>query len=204
VPRPPLLLWDVGGVLLSNAWDRPARAAAAQRFGLDELDFERRHESVVDAFERGRLGLPEYLAATVFHLPRTFSVEEFRQFMGDQSHPFPEALDEARRLRKGGAFQMAVLNNESRELNELRIGRFRLDSIFDLFLSSCYTGLRKPEPASYRYALTITHRDPAEGTLLDDRTENVEAARQVGLRALLVRDPARLREELEGIGITAG
>jgi putative hydrolase of the HAD superfamily len=29
------LFWDIGGVILSNGWDRAARAEAANTFGLD-------------------------------------------------------------------------------------------------------------------------------------------------------------------------
>lgn len=202
--RPPLLLWDVGGVLLSNAWDHAARQAAVARFGLDGPEFELRHESVVDAFERGRLDLPGYLDATVFYAPRPFGAEAFVGFMKARSTPEPAALATARRLRAGGRFQMVALNNESRELNEHRIATFGLTEIFDLFLSSCYTGLRKPEPEAYRYALTITQRTPAEGWLLDDRPENLGSARQLGLRTVQVQDPARLAEELDAAGIATG
>ena len=33
------ILWDVGGVLLSNGWDRQQRDAVLAKFGLDEADF---------------------------------------------------------------------------------------------------------------------------------------------------------------------
>ena len=29
------LFWDIGGVILSNGWDCPVRAEAANTFGLD-------------------------------------------------------------------------------------------------------------------------------------------------------------------------
>jgi len=38
------LFWDVGGVLLTNAWDRAGRHRAAERFHLDWEDFQDRHE----------------------------------------------------------------------------------------------------------------------------------------------------------------
>jgi putative hydrolase of the HAD superfamily len=99
---------------------------------------------------------------------------------------------------------MAVLSNESRELNEYRIRTFRLGPIFEDFFSSCYTGRRKPDPAAYRLALSVTQRAPEETLFLDDRAENVEAAARLGLRTLRVHDPGRLREELAKVGISAG
>src|ERR1022692_3578960 len=44
VPEIHAIFWDVGGVLLSNAWDRTERAAALEHFRLDEAEFHARHE----------------------------------------------------------------------------------------------------------------------------------------------------------------
>ena len=44
------IFWDVGGVLLTNAWDHSERMAALQRFGLEENEFHARHEMVVSSF----------------------------------------------------------------------------------------------------------------------------------------------------------
>ncbi len=130
-----LLLWDIGGVLLSNAWDRTSRAAAADHFHLDPVELERRHERVEEAFETGRLDLERYLSATVFDAARTFTPEEFYGFMCACSRANEAALVCARSLRERGEYVMAALNNESRELNEYRVATFHLVKVFHLFLS---------------------------------------------------------------------
>jgi putative hydrolase of the HAD superfamily len=199
-----MLLWDVGGVLLSNAWDRTGRAAAADHFGLDAEELERRHQRVDADFETGQMDVTAYLDATVFYTPRSFPAAAFRQFMLDRSSSHAAALATARSLRESGEYVMAALNNESRELNEYRIRTFGLKDVFDAFFSSCYTGRRKPDPDAYRYALQITQRDPEESLFLDDRPENIAAAAGLGLRTLQVRDPNRLKEELALAGVRAG
>ena len=198
-----LLLWDVGGVLLSNGWDRSARRAAAAHFHLDAEELERRHERVDAAFETGQLDVEQYLAATVFYEPRPFPPDAFRRFMREQSRRHPAALAAARSLRAGGRYVMATLNNESRELNEYRIRTFGLAELFHVFFSSCYTGHRKPDPAAFRYALELTRRSPDETLFLDDRPENIAAAARLGLRTLQVRDPGRVKEELALAGIAS-
>jgi putative hydrolase of the HAD superfamily len=202
--RVSLLLWDVGGVLLSNAWDRADRRAAAEEFHLDPDELEARHEQVADAFETGRMDLDQYLAATVFDTPRSFSPDRYRAFMWSRSHPHPAAIECARSLRASGRFVMAALNNESAALNAYRISTFELRGLFHLFLSSCYTGRRKPDPAAFTYALAITQHQPDEALFLDDRPENVEAAARLGLRTVRVRDPDHLQEELASAGVAAG
>jgi putative hydrolase of the HAD superfamily len=202
VARISLLLWDVGGVLLSNGWDRASRAAAATRFQLDASELERRHAAVEVDFESGRLGEDGYLDRVVFYEPRSFSRDDFRAFIRAQSRPNSAAIATARALRTGGQYRLASLNNESRELNEYRIRTFGLAEIFDDFFSSCFTGRRKPDPAAYRVALDVTHHTPDETLFLDDRPENVAAADSLGIHTLRVLDPGRLREELERSGVT--
>ena len=72
------LFWDVGGVLLTNGWDRAARRRAAEQFHLDWEEFEDRHDLVVTDFEKGRLTLDEYLQRTVFYRSRSFSQDDFK------------------------------------------------------------------------------------------------------------------------------
>jgi len=86
------IFWDVGGVLLTNAWDRSQREAALEHFKLDEEEFADRHEMVVSSFERGKIGLDEYLDRTVFYRTRPFSREEFKEYILSLSQPNREAL----------------------------------------------------------------------------------------------------------------
>jgi putative hydrolase of the HAD superfamily len=202
VAEPAVLLWDIGGVILSNGWDREDRSAAAQRFGLDPADLEARHAPLAADLETGRIDWAAYLAAAVFDVPRTFSPEEFRRFVWDRSGLHARALGAARALRAGGRYTMVALNNESRELNAHRIEAFDLRSVFHVFLSSCYTGLRKPDPAAFRYALAVTQRPPSDCLFLDDRKENVDAARGLGLATIWVREPDRLPEDLLTAGVS--
>ncbi len=67
------IFWDVGGVLLTDAWDRTQRLRALNEFGLDEIEFSDRHEMVVSSFERGKITLDEYLERTVFYRHASFS-----------------------------------------------------------------------------------------------------------------------------------
>lgn len=195
------LFWDVGGVLLTNAWDREERAKALKRFHLDPDQFQVRHEMVVSSFERGKLTLTEYLDRTVFYQERTFNREEFRDFMFSLSQPFSENLEFARSLADSGKYFMSTINNESRDLNDFRIEAFGLRNIFQLFVSSCFVGLRKPEREIYRLALEITQVPPEECCFIDDRALNLECARQLGMHTIEMKGLQSLRSELAKLGV---
>ena len=193
------LFWDVGGVILTNAWDHEERDRAIEKFQLQKVDFENRHKEVVTAFEEGKITLDQYLERAVFYQPRKFTKEEFKSFMFSLSRPKPDVLEFARGL--AGKYLMATLNNESRELNEYRIRQFNLLEIFDLFVSSCYVGLRKPDERIYRLALDLIQKTPEECCFIDDRQVNIDAAAKVGLRTVVMRDITQLKKNLQSQGV---
>lgn len=195
------LFWDVGGVLLSNAWDHNERQRAAEKFALDWDDFRERHDLIVGSLEEGRMGFDDYLARVVFAHPQSFTPEEFKQYVFSLSKPKPETLELARQLAGGNSCVMATINNESRELNEYRIQRFGLHEIFSHFVSSCFTHLRKPDPAIYRLALNLTQKKPEESCFIDDRALNLEEAARVGMHTIHFRDAEQLRRELIALGV---
>ncbi len=193
------LFWDVGGVLLTNAWDHEERDVAVERFLLSKDEFETRHKEMVPLFEEGRLTLEEYLNRVVFYQPRTFSREEFKQFMFSLSKPKSQSLELARSL--AGKYFMGTINNESRELNQYRIQNFNLAEYFDVFVSSCYVGLRKPDERIYKLALDLTQHVAPECCFIDDRPANVEGAAKAGFATVLMKDPQQLRRDLQAIGV---
>lgn len=195
------IFWDVGGVLLTNAWDHTERSAALEHFRLDEKEFHGRHEMVVSSFERGKISLDEYLDRTVFYRSRSFTREEFRDYMLSLSRPMTDVLAFARNLAASGKYFMGTINNESRELNLHRIKKFGLRDIFRVFVSSCFVGLRKPESGIYRLALEITQINPEECCFIDDRALNLECAAKLGMRTIQMQTLEQLRGDLEKLSV---
>src|SRR5258708_13611364 len=147
------VFWDVGGVILSNGWDRAARAAAAKKFGLDWEELQDRHDLASPAFETGKITLDTYLNRTVFYRKRAFTREEFSEFIFAHSAALPESRASLSAVASAGAYLLATINNEPLELNERRIQQFQLRREFQAFFSSCFLGIRKPDEGIYRIAL---------------------------------------------------
>lgn len=193
------LFWDVGGVLLTNAWDHDERNQAIEHFLIDKASFEARHKEVVPLLEEGRITLDEYLERTVFYQARSFSREEFKRYMFSLTRPKPAVLEIARHLYS--KYFMTTINNESRELNQYRIENFGLTERFHLFVSSCFVGIRKPDERIFRLALDLTQHAPDECCFIDDRPVNIEGAAKVGLVTVLMKDAQQLRRDLERVGV---
>jgi putative hydrolase of the HAD superfamily len=191
------VFFDIGGVLGSNGWDREQRDRAVERFKLDPQDFQCRHEEVISEWEEGRITIDEYLYITVFWAPRTFSREEFIDFMYSQSVPDEGVVSIARALTGHARYTLMTLNNEADELNRYRIEKFGISEIFEAFLSSCWLGVRKPTRKFYERGLGIAQARPASSLFIDDRQQNITTASALGMNVVLFTSAAQLRSDLE-------
>ncbi len=197
-----VILFDVGGVLLTNGWDHCERALVLDQFGLDGEAFEARHAKSYDAWERDAITAWEYLDQTVFYQPRSFSHEEFLAAMYAQSELLKNgAMSILKDLAASDTCMLGVLNNEARETNEYRFKQFQIREFIQVSLSSCYLGLRKPEPAIYRRALDILGKPAARVLFIDDREENTMAAADAGMKSIVFKNDTALRRELAGLEV---
>ncbi len=186
---------------MTNGWDHISREKSTVRFSLNYEEMEKRHKPLFKKFEKGKLTLNEYLDQVVFFKKRNFSRQDYKDFMLSQSRPIDSTLTLLGKLSSAGKYQLATLNNESRELNQYRINKFGLDKYFECFFTSCYLGVRKPEQEIFYKALHILHREPEECLFIDDREENFQAAKSSGINAALLEDPEDLEKKLNELNI---
>jgi putative hydrolase of the HAD superfamily len=199
---PTTIFTDIGGVLLSNGWDRTARKKAIQHFKLDPEETEERHHLTFDTYESGKISLHEYLTRMVFYTKRNFTEEDFRTFMFAQSAPFPEMLALIRGIKEKYGIKIAVINNEGSELNKYRINTFRLGEFVDFFISSCIVHFRKPDADIFKIALDIAHVAPEKVIYLEDRAMFVQVAETLGIHGIIHRDVNTTKQLLAGFGWT--
>ena len=197
------LFLDIGGVLLTNGWDRHSRRRAAEKFGLDYEDMNDRHHMTFGTYESGKLTLKKYLDRVVFNQPRKFSPDEFKQFMFDQSKPLPGQIEFFVRLKRQHQLVVTAVSNEARELTEHRVRKFELRRLFDCFISSCFVHLRKPDEEMFRMALDVSQARAREVVYIDDRLMFVEVARTLGLHGIHHEDRASTQSALEQLGLHA-
>jgi len=197
---PSTIFTDIGGVLLTNGWDRTARKKAIERFKLDPGETEERHHLTFDTYESGKISLSEYLKRLVFYTKRNFTETDFRKFMFAQSKPFPEMLSLIRSIKEKYNIKIAVVNNEGSELNKYRINTFRLGEFVDFFISSCIVHFRKPDADIFKVALDIAHVAPEKVIYLEDRAMFVQVADTLGIQGIIHRDFNTTKKQLADLG----
>jgi putative hydrolase of the HAD superfamily len=195
-------VFDFGGVLWDMRWD--VARELDQAHGLPRSSvFETLYRS--DAWhgiERGRGDLAAWIEAAHADLERRAgrSLPRLHDAWRDAQSPIAANLDVVRRLRPG--YKLSVLSNADQTLRD-RLLRLELHALFDDVVVSAEVGIAKPEPAIFLLAAERLGLRPAECAFVDDWAPNVEAARALGMRAVLhVRDKGdRLEEQLKALGI---
>jgi FMN phosphatase YigB (HAD superfamily) len=200
------IFWDIGGVLLTNGWDRHQRARVLTPLGVDLADYEPRHEVANYYWERGHIDARSFFERTVFDpKARDFTFAELWPRVCAESkvlHPGSfDILQSLQALRVSGQLKLATLNNESIELNEHRLDAFGLRSSFDFFVCSGYVHEMKPLADIYRAAILISGQPASSAVFIDDKQENVDAARSHGMQGIRFESPEQLRSSLSELGI---
>jgi putative hydrolase of the HAD superfamily len=195
------LFLDIGGVLLTNAWDRPMRKRAAEIYHLDYEEMNERHHLTFDTYEEGKLSLDEYLNRVVFYEQRPFTPEDFRNFMFQQTKPFPEMVELIRKVKKEHGLKVVAVSNEGRELTEYRVDKFRLGDIMDSFVVSSFVHFRKPDADIYRIALDIAQVRPSDVLYIEDRSMFVEVAGALGIKGIRHIGFEETKTALESFGL---
>ena len=180
------LFLDIGGVLLTDGWSSDIRSRAFKHFQLekDEPEIRERHTMNFDTYEIDRTTFDEYLDNTLFYKKRNFKKKDFIEFMFKQSQPLPGAIDYFMDLKKKNSLRIIACSNEGRDFNQYRIKKYKLDELFDAFVSSCYVGMRKPDPKMYKMASDISFTPFKEAVYVDDRMIYIEYTRTLGLPSL--------------------
>ena len=108
-----------------------------------------------------------------------------------------------RRLRS--RYKLSVLSNADMSLRG-RLERDGVHALFDDVVVSAEVGMAKPDPAIFRLAVDRLGLTPTECVFVDDWEQNVEAAREVGMRGVVHRVDKGddLRPQLLALGIATG
>jgi putative hydrolase of the HAD superfamily len=201
------IFWDIGGVVLTNGWDKGQRTRVLSRLGVNLEAYEEVHERANSYWERGLMTAKEFFAQTVLRpnpeLDLTFEML-WHQVCAESKVLHPECLDVLAELKEQGRYRLATLNNESRELNEYRLDAFKLRSLFDYFICSGYVHEMKPQPGIFGSAVDISGFKARTALFIDDKAENCAAAEMLGLNAIRFESPRQLCEALAGYDIHVG
>lgn len=105
-----------------------------------------------------------------------------------------EDVPDVLRALHGAGMKIGLISNTQRCLSSFQ-KHFALDGLFAVTLSSSDHGYMKPHPSIFEAALRAVDAAPAEAVMVGDSlAHDVEGARRLGMRGILVSRSGRVQE----------
>lgn len=205
-PRIRTVVFDVGGVLVTNPLEEFAKLDADQGLREGTAMSLFRGGSLFAACETGQLPFTEFCTRSVAQIRAEQGIDVPAERLAAMMDAIMgrDTVDE--RLRalvidlKTTGLEIGLLSNIYRELDDWLRNLFP-EGVVDVFCPSYLVGLRKPDPAIYRALIEMAGRPPAEIAFVDDFSENVTAALEAGIVGILFTSEAALRARLRELQV---
>ena len=198
-PRPSVLLFDLGGVLVDFSGVEDLRPLLPET--LDDEALLARWAACPHslAYGAGQLTTDEFVPLFLRDWRIDLEPAAFRaEWQGWVRGWLPGAADLIQDLRPH--YRLAALSNSNAGHWE-QLARLGMLDAFDLALGSHELGVRKPDTAIYREAVRRLAVPAHTVLFFDDSAANVDAARAVGMQAVHVDGPDAVRRHLAGASL---
>ena len=174
------LFFDIGYTLVDEdaVWEARCREQAdmpeARALGLTAGDIYREIQ------EASRQYLPQYRAVV-----KKYGFTQAAPFRGDLETLYPEAPAILAALSQ--KYSLGVIANQAKDLKK-RLRAWGILPYFTAVASSWEAGCWKPDPALFRYALSLAGCAPEEAVMIGDRLDNdIAPAKALGMKTVWLR-----------------
>ncbi len=194
-PETPVLLLDMGGVLVQVDADRKLDAWTGGRLAAADFWPLWLNSPTVKRFESGQTSGSAFAREAVEEFGLDMSPEAFLEdFAGWLTTPFPGAIELLDRLRP--QYRLACLSNSSSVHWPILEKLFDTAHRFEVVFPSYQLGVLKPDPEIFRIVKRRLTVPPKDIWFFDDNLVNVDAARAEGFSAWQVRGAHELEAKL--------
>lgn len=190
------VFFDIGNVLLSFDFAHASRKLAKMtRLGEAEITWMVAATAERTGYETGKCSSDEFMKEITNKLGIRVTRSEFREIWGDIFIENAEMVALARSLR--GVKKRHLLSNTNELHVEFFTEKFPIISEIEGFTYSHQEKMGKPDARIYQRALERAGADAAHSLFIDDREENVVAARQIGMRSVHYADKTKAMKEIK-------
>ena len=197
IAAPQAVVFDFGGVMTKESDREAVVHFVRQSLHLSEKEFEKATQEKRLALKQGSTDeefWTSYAKNKGVKLPSDWA-EQFRSVLKKAININTEMYALVDEL-KGKKIPVAMLSNIDDRLAEL-IRNLDLYKPFEPCLLSCEIGVQKPDLKAYELLLARLKLPAAEVVFIDDKAENIEAAKKLGIDAILFESTDQIRNELK-------
>jgi putative hydrolase of the HAD superfamily len=198
------LLFDLGRVLIDLDFE-PAMAQLAARSAIPRAQFEQvlLDNGWIRRYERGEISTAEYHGYLCRSGALQMDLDEFQQSWSAIFLPQP-IVPESLLAHLKRRYPLILVSNTNECHVEYIARNYRVLNYFDFKIFSHEVGALKPDREIYEAAIAAAGTPAQALFFTDDREENVEGARLMGIQAHQFTSLPRLVQTLEGHGVDLG
>jgi putative hydrolase of the HAD superfamily len=197
------VLFDYG-MVLSGVPEELHWRQLEQVAGAEQAAFQAAYWKYRDAYDRGALSAQTYWETVARDLGKTIDADVLCRLIDADTavwtRPNVEMMEWAARLNRAG-IKTGILSNIGDAMELGVLGRFPALSEFAHHTFSHRLGIAKPDAAIYRHAVEGLGVPAGEILFVDDREENILAARAAGMVAVQYSGHAGFVEEMQRMGL---
>ena len=197
-----VIVFDLGGVivnvnfksLLGMLFDNSGTASSRTKERSNFSNLLRR-------YDMGRISVADFHEKISDYLDFELSFDDFVSSSNEAIEAGDAGIEEiVRSLSK--KYQMAILSNTNPVHYEHIKEKYSIIRLFDHILLSYEMGAVKPDAAAFEKLMDTTSMLPSQHMFIDDRSENINAARELGMDGIHYQSVENLRMELNERGIS--
>ena len=209
-PKRPVrtIFFDIGGVVV----DAPMAGylkLGCEFFGCDEDTLKRATAENLAALEMAQIDSEKFWQRVCENIAssggKSVPAWKFKGFweglLTDRLKVDQDLVDLVRRLK--AHCRVAVLSNVIKE-HAVILQREKVYEHFNPVILSCNVGLRKPDPKMYDKAAELSKTSPSRCLLVDDCTDNLEAAKKAGWRTFHYTEFDEFKHAMYQMGMLEG
>lgn len=202
-PKTSAVLFDYG-MVLSGPPEPTAWRAMERILGVDEETFQAAYWKHRDSYDRGTLGGLTYWNSVARDLHKSLDAASLNALIDADNalwtQPNHPMIEWAAKLQRAG-IKTGILSNIGDAMEAGILARFPWLEDFSHHTFSHRLGIAKPDPAIYRHAVEGLHVPADEILFVDDKEENILAARAAGMVAVQYSSHEAFVEEMQRLGL---
>jgi len=192
------IIFDLGDVLVHLDWDSICGPLARlSGWGIDSVRAEVENGAIAFEFMDGSIGPEDFHRSLCNELGIVIAYDDFVAIWNALLGANASMIPLVERLRAG--HRLVLASNTNRIHFSFALHHTAVLQHFDRYFLSYEMGLVKPDPAFFHQVLQGLSTPPADCVFIDDRPENVEAARGVGITAIQFLGVEKLQIDLASV-----
>lgn len=194
------IIFDYGNVLIDFCWEKCFR----ETLGYSGETFEKlanatTRSNVWNLCDKGEKSEDEILDMFIENDPSMENeIRRMWDHIPDMLEPFGYAIDWVRSLKSRG-YKVYMLSNFSHKAYVEAKDKLMVLDELDGAVLSFQEKLIKPYPEIYKLILSRYNITPENAVFIDDKAENVEAARALGIHGIVFKGKEDAERQLEGL-----